>query len=99
MSILFYKTYKSPTDIVTLLKCRGLVITDSQRTEHYIRNIGYYRLSAYLYPFLQTPKEEHRFKVGSSFQDVLHIYCFDKKLRLYLFNEIEKIEIGLNVKI
>lgn len=95
MSILFNKAYKSPTDIVALLKGRGLSITDSQRTEHYIRNIGYYRLSAYLYPFLRTPKEEHYFKTGSSFQDVLNIYCFDKKLRLFLFNEIEKIEIAL----
>lgn len=95
MSIPFNKAYKSPTDIVALLKDRGLSVTDHQRTEHYIRNIGYYRLSAYLYPLLQAPKEEHCFKTGSSFQDVLNIYCFDKKLRLFLFNEIEKIEIAL----
>ncbi|MCD8236446.1 MAG: Abi family protein [Prevotellaceae bacterium] len=95
MSILFNKAYKSPANIAALLKGRGLDITDSQRTEHYIRNIGYYRLSAYLYPFLQIPKEEHRFKIGSCFQDVLNIYRFDKKLRLFLFNEIEKVEISL----
>lgn len=62
MSIDFYKTYSFPTDIVALLEERGLSINDPYRIEHYIRNIGYYRLSAYLYPFLQTPKEEHRFK-------------------------------------
>ena len=95
MSIDFYKTYSSPTDIVALLEERGLSIIDPHRIEHYIRNIGYYRLSAYLYPFLQTPKKEHRFKTGSSFQDALNIYRFDKKLRLFLFNEIEKVEISL----
>ncbi len=95
MRILFYKTYQNPTDIVTLLKNRGLDIDDSNRAKHYIQNIGYYRLSAYLYPLLQIPKEAHQYKVGSTFQDALNLYRFDKKLRLFLFNEIEKIEIAL----
>lgn len=95
MTTSFYKAYTHPADIVTLLKERGLDVADSQRVEHYIRNIGYYRLSAYLYPLLQLPKEEHRFKSKSKFQDALNLYRFDKKLRLLLFNEIEKVEIAL----
>lgn len=43
----------------------------------------------------ELPKEEHHFKTGSTFQDALNIYRFDKKLRLFLFNEIEKVEISL----
>ena len=95
MSIQFDKTYTHPFEIISLLKGRGLDIGDSGRAEHYIRNIGYYRLSAYLYPLLQMPKEAHRYKAGSTFQDALSLYRFDKKLRLFLFNEIEKVEIAL----
>ena len=95
MSIQFDKTYIRPFEIIALLKDRGLNIGDSGRAEHYIRNIGYYRLSAYLYPLLQMPKEAHRYKAGSTFQDALNLYRFDKKLRLFLFNEIEKAEIAL----
>lgn len=95
MSIRFDKTYTHPFEIVALLKDRGLDVGYPERTEHYIRNIGYYRLSAYLYPLLQTPKEVHRYKAGSTFQDALNLYRFDKKLRLFLFNEIEKVEIAL----
>lgn len=95
MSIQFDKTYTYPIDIVALLKGRGLDVGDYQRAEHYIRSIGYYRLSAYLYPLLQVPKEAHRYKVGSTFQEALNLYRFDKKLRLFLFNEIEKVEIAL----
>lgn len=94
MSIQFNKTYTNPIEIISLLKERGLDVGDSQRTEHYIRNIGYYRLSAYLYPFLQKPKEAHQYKSGSTFQDALNLYRFDKKLRLFLFNEIEKVEVA-----
>lgn len=50
MSIRFDKTYTHPFEIVALLKDRGLDVGYPERTEHYIRNIGYYRLSAYLYP-------------------------------------------------
>ena len=95
MSIQFDKTYTHPFEIISLLKDRGLNIGDSGRAEHYIRNIGYYRLSAYLYPLLQIPKAAHRYKAGSTFQDALNLYRFDKKLRLLLFNEIEKVEIAL----
>ena len=95
MAIIFPKTYLSPADIVALLTNRGLGIANPGRAEHYIRNIGYYRLSAYLYPLLQMPKEAHRYKTRSKFQDALNLYRFDKKLRLILFNEIEKVEVAL----
>ena len=41
------------------------------------------------------PKEAHRYKTRSKFQDALNLYRFDKKLRLILFNEIEKVEVAL----
>lgn len=95
MGIQSDKVYTYPIEIATLQKNRGWDVRDSQRTEHYIRNIGYYRLGAYLYPMLQMPKELHRYKADGSFQDTLNPYRFDKKLRLFLFNDIEKVEIAL----
>ena len=93
MTVSFTKQYHSPEDIISLLLERGLAINDRARACRYLQNIGYYRLSAYFYPFLLQPKEEHRFKSGCEFQNALDLYRFDKKLRLFLFNEIEKIEI------
>ena len=40
------------------------------------------------------PKEKQRFKSNSHFNKALELYRFDKKLRLFLFNEIEKIEVS-----
>lgn len=48
-----------------------------------------------MYPLLSFPKEQHLFKQGSTFSKVMMLYRFDKKLRLLLFNEIEKIEIAV----
>ena len=91
---IFTKRYSSPEELVRRLKSRGLVIDNEQRAEAYIINIGYYRLSAYMYPYLSIPKTNHIFKSEVSFDNILDLYRFDKKLRVLLFNEIEKIEIA-----
>ena len=91
----YTKTYSPPDQLVTLLKTRGLHIEDETRTENYIRRIGYYRFSAYLYPLLALPKENHVFKPGTTFNQALDMYRFDRHLRLLMFNEIEKIEIAV----
>lgn len=78
-----------------LLKSRDLFIEDEVKAEEYIKNIGYFRLSAYFYPFLEQPKDNHHFKNDSSFRKVMQIYRFDRKLRLLMFNEIEKIEVAV----
>lgn len=81
----FTKTYKTPDELVHLLLLRGLLIKDTRRAERYIQNIGYYRLSAYMYPFLKSPKSDHLFKDGTTFDKVLMLYRFDKKLRVLLY--------------
>ncbi|MDY4463204.1 MAG: Abi family protein, partial [Prevotella sp.] len=91
----YTKTYSSPAQLVTLLQSRGLHIESVARTENYLRHIGYYRFSAYLYPLLTTPKENHVFKPGATFNQALDMYRFDRHLRLLMFNEIEKIEIAV----
>ncbi len=91
----FNKTYKNPDELVRLLQSRGLNIVDKNRAERYIESIGYYRLSAYMYPLLEAPKSNHLFKKGTVFDKVIMLYRFDKKLRILLFNEIEKIEVAV----
>lgn len=91
----FQKQFTPANQLVKLLQARGLIINDSLKAERYILNIGYYRLSAYMYPLLSYPKEKHLFKPGKNFSQLLYLYRFDKKLRLLIFNEIEKIEIAI----
>ena len=58
-------------------------------------HIGYFRLSAYCYPLLDEPKTNHLYKTGATFNKVMSMYLFDRKLRILLFNEIEKIEVAI----
>ena len=91
----FTKTYSNSADLVKLLKSRGMEVDDEHKAEYYLENIGYYRLSAYMYPLLKSPKTLHQYKIGASFKKVMMLYRFDKKLRMLMFNEIEKIEIAV----
>ncbi|MCS4533628.1 Abi family protein [Neisseria montereyensis] len=96
-----WKTYEEQLDI---LKSRGLQIGDEKKALGYLRTIGYYRLSGYLYPFRQIdPKNSKRrlddFIVDSHFEDVKSLYMFDKKLRQLALDALERIEIALRVNI
>ncbi len=95
MSIPYVKHYQDVPDLIFLLKKRGLTISDELKARNYLTHIGYFRLSAYFYPLLQLPKTAHNYKTASTFEQVLNLYRFDRKLRLLVFNEIEKIEVAI----
>lgn len=95
MSIPFPKQYQSPSQLIALLKSRGLFIRDERIAEEYMCNVGYYRLSAYLYPLLANPKTNQQFKVGSTFDTATSLYNFDCNLRALLFRPIAKIEVAI----
>lgn len=97
--ISYIKDYKSASELVKLLQSRGLSVSDIGKASHYLQTISYYRLSGYMHPLLLSPKANNQYKVGSSFAQVMMLYRFDKKLRLLLFNEIEKIEIAIRTAI
>lgn len=95
----YTKTFSEPTDLVILLKNRGMAIDNDAKAQQYLKRIGYYRMSAYFYPLLSTPKEDHQYKAGSTFHQALNMYRFDRQLRLLIFNQIEKIEVAVRSSI
>lgn len=89
------------TEQVELLKLRGLVICDEARTQRHLKNISYYRLSAYMLPYRQKENEilTERFNNGTSWDNIYNLYLFDRKLRLLIFDAIERLEIAIRSQI
>lgn len=81
------------------LKSRGLKIKDEKKVKDYLSNISYYRLRAYTYPFQDNTDPKHPFILDISFEDIIDIYVFDRRLRMLIFNAIEKIEVAVRTKI
>ena len=97
------KPYKKPplnySEQLKQLKKRGLTVNNEPKALHLLENISYYRLSAYWYPLLESPKSAHKFKEGSTFKQSFQLYCFDRELRQLIINDLEKIEVGVRAKL
>lgn len=111
MSTTYQKPFLCFVEQLQLLKARGLRVSDETSAIDYLRRIGYYRLSAYWYPFRETSLQQDsvskklivrrndQFIEGARFQDAVDLYVFDKRLRLLLLDAIERIEIAVRVDI
>lgn len=87
---------------------RGLATSDRPAAMGALKRIGYYPLSAYTYPFRKPATEEDRaagrtraetFVSGSTVEDALKLYEFDRKLRGVLLQALQEIEVTLATKI
>ena len=107
----YNRPWKSFAEQLELLKSRGMVVTDEAAALSYLERIGYYRLTAYWYPFRVFQLEQNpvskairavrtdQFEANTQFVDAVELYLFDKKLRLLVTDALERIEIALRVDI
>lgn len=91
------KTPSSIADQIALLKQRGMLFNDEQSAHHFLENISYYRLKGYWWD-MQDDIALHTLKPNTYFEDIIERYNFDRRLRLILFDAIERIEIALRTK-
>ncbi|TIP74862.1 MAG: Abi family protein [Mesorhizobium sp.] len=89
-----------------LLVSRGMAVPDPPKTDEYLQRIGYYRLSAYWFPFRKLSQlQDGSFKLGDDFKDgtefkhATDLYAFDKGLRLLVLDAIERIEISVRTEV
>lgn len=92
----FSKPSLSIEQQVALLQERGMQVNDLDKAKHYLRFIGYYRLSGYWYGFqYRDDSHEHdAFRPGTTFQGALDRYVFDRKLRSLTMDALERVEIA-----
>ena len=83
---------------VDLLISRGLRV-DRETLIQILKNVNYYRLTGYLYPFRKNFGEKDEFLEDTSFSTVWRHYTFDRQIKLLLLDAIERIEIALRTRI
>lgn len=108
-------TYARPhllvAEQVELLRSRGLTVAHDEQAQAWLLRLGYYRLSAFWYPFRKREMVQavpngpivrqavDQFKAGACFEDAVALYAFDKALRLLVMEAIEQVEIAARVDI
>lgn len=82
---------------ITILQRRGLIISDTIQATRHLKLISYFRLANYWKP-MEADKINHDFKAGSSFENALSLYYFDKELRALVFTAIQSCEIAFRTQ-
>ncbi|MBO6301560.1 MAG: Abi family protein [Ruminiclostridium sp.] len=94
-----FKQVKSPAtveDQIEKLRSRGCIIEDMEHAVCALTNINYYRLAHYFAVFLES---KNRYREGTSFEQVMHIYDFDRLMRSLLLLALEEVEITMRANI
>jgi len=81
---------------LNLLKSRGLTINNPEDAAKFLRQVNYYRFTAYCIPF-QKPRDV--FLPGTTFEAIVDLYQLDEKLRGAVFALLTPIEIFLRTQI
>ncbi len=79
-----------------LLIARGLTVKDKQKAIEILAQIGYYRLSAYRFPF---QPETDKFSKGATFEDLCALYQFDHELRAIITEALAIVEVALRTRL
>lgn len=99
---LYQKPTKTSAELIQKLRDRGLLIQDVSAAETALTFIGYYRLSGYFIPYYKMTQERKpqieqpkTFLPGTTIENIIELYEFDRKLRLIVLEQIQKVEIGM----
>jgi abortive infection bacteriophage resistance protein len=85
------ETYQQQLD---RLKSRGLTVKDEPLALHILAHHNYYRLSAYRFPFT-VAGDPDQFLPGITFEQVWHLYQFDRTLRHLVLEGCNRVEISV----
>jgi len=97
----FNKPHLTIDEQITLLQSRDLLINNPKRAARHLSNISYYRLSAYMLPYkiVENGVYQDKFKKYTTWEFIYDLYVFDRKLRLLIFDAVERIEIAIRTQI
>ncbi|WP_084027594.1 Abi family protein [Clostridium acetireducens] len=85
------KEPKTFQEQIEILKNRGMIINNLEYAKFILRNVNYYRFTAYLLPY---KKEDDSYIEGTTFEKISSIYTFDREFRNLLTNILGNIEIS-----
>ncbi|MGY2033551.1 Abi family protein [Nocardia gipuzkoensis] len=99
-----HKPFLPIPDQITLLTRRGMTIDPTDDAERWLKAIGYYRLSGYIYPFRAPDPADPAVRLdsyvpGTTFQEVVGLYEFDRHLKTLMLSALERIEVALRSQV
>lgn len=88
------KEFKTLDEQVEILKSRGLVINDVDKTEGLLLRENYFFINGYRHIFMKNHKEDFFIK-GTTFEELYALFQFDRSFRNILFKNLLIVENNL----
>ena len=85
------KTFKNLDEQIEILKSRGLVITDIEKTKSILLRENYFFINGYRHLFMKSWKDT-AFIPGTTFEELYAMFIFDRKVRNIFFKNLLIIE-------
>jgi abortive infection bacteriophage resistance protein len=103
MPTVYNKPHLAISEQVRLLASRGMVLRDPALAAHWLGVVGYYRLSGYWYPYRRPASSatgrSDAFEPETTFEQVVALYAFDRKLKLLVLDALERVEIAVRFRV
>jgi len=97
MPVPYLKPPVPVADQVALLQSRGMAVPDVPAAINALERISYYRFTGYALAWRQANTDQ--FRPGVSFDEVLALYEFDRRLRDLIWCAVEPIEVALRTRL
>lgn len=88
------KEFKTLGEQIEILKNRGLVINDVEKTEELLLRENYFFINGYRHIFMKGNKQEEFIK-GTTFEELYAVFQFDRSFRNLLFKNLLIVENNL----
>jgi len=85
------KTFKTLDEQIQILKTKGLVITDLEKTKNILLRENYFFISGYRHLFMKSSKD-NVFIPGTTFEELYAMFVFDRRIRNIFFKNLLIIE-------
>jgi len=104
------KPWLSVEEQIDKLRGRGCHIDDATSGSSVLREVGYYRLTGYLYPFREScpvaDDDGHRrvvvrdqYRTGTDIRHAEALIDFDRRLRLLVIEAVERVEVAVRTQL
>jgi len=85
------KTFKNLDEQIEILRSRGLVITDVEKTKNILLRENYFFISGYRHLFMKSWKDRN-FIPGTTFEELYAMFVFDRRVRNIFFKNLLIVE-------
>src|SRR5690606_24424511 len=85
------KIFRSLDEQIEILKYKGLVIDNVERTKNILFKENYFFINGYKHLFVK-PDKRNVFLEGTTFNELYGTFIFDRRLRNVVFKNIQVVE-------